>query len=69
MRKSLTVVAFLFLEETSWPRDEGSEPPPQRPRSFVANRIATIFPGTAVVPRTTVSHIVSGLRHLNLING
>ncbi|KAL9129156.1 MAG: hypothetical protein Q9175_007372 [Cornicularia normoerica] len=51
------LLAFFFLEETSFRRDEESEPLPQRPSSFTSNRIATFFPGTAVVPRTTVAHM------------
>lgn len=50
-------LAFFCLEETSFQRDEESEPLPQRPTSFVSNRIATFFPGTAVVPRTTSAHM------------
>ena len=55
----LTFTVFLFLEETSFQRDKDSEPLPQRPKTFVSNRIATFFPGTAVVPRTTFAHVVS----------
>ena len=55
----LTFTVFLFLEETSFQRDKDSEPFPQRPKFFVTNRIATFFPGTAVVPRTTFAHVVS----------
>ena len=50
--------AFLFLEETGFARDAKSEPLPQRPSSFMSNRVATFFPGTAVVHQTTGSHIV-----------
>lgn len=57
----LISAAFFFLEETGFRRDEESEPLPQRPSSFMSNRIATFFPGTAVVPRTTVAHVVSPL--------
>lgn len=52
-------LAFFFLEETAFRRNEESEPLPQRPSSFMSNRIATFFPGTAVVPRTTVAHIAN----------
>ena len=54
----LIFIAFCFLEETGFARDKESEPFPQRPNSFLSNRIATFFPGTAVVPRPTVAHIV-----------
>ncbi|KAM0804772.1 putative polyamine transporter [Usnea florida] len=50
-------LVFLFLEETSFQRDKASEPFPPRPKFFVTNRIATFFPGTAVVPRTTFAHV------------
>ena len=53
------IIAFFFLEETGFPRDKTSEPLPQRQSSFMSNRTATFFPGTAVVHRTTVANIVS----------
>ena len=56
-----TFAAFFLLEETGFRRDEESEPLPQRPSPFISNRIATFFPGTAVVPRTTAAHIVCRL--------
>lgn len=54
----LTFTAFFFLEETGFAREKESVPLPQRPRSFISNRIATFFPGTAVVHRPTVAQIV-----------
>ena len=55
----LTFTVFFFLEETSFQRDKDSEPLPERPKTFVSNRIATFFPGTALIPRTTFAHVVS----------
>ena len=54
----LISIAFFFLEETGFARDKESEPLPLRPSSFWSYRISTFFPGTAVVTRTTVAHIV-----------
>ena len=64
----LTLTAFFFLEETSFQRDEESEPLPQRPRLFVSNRIATFFPGTAVMPRTTFADVVSRVAKSKLVS-
>ena len=63
----LTLSVFFFLEETSFPRDKDSEPLPQRPKLFVSNRIATFFPGTAVIPRTTFAHLVSRMAISKLV--
>ncbi|MCJ1260092.1 hypothetical protein MMC24_007932 [Lignoscripta atroalba] len=52
------ILSFVFLRETSFERDGKTDFHFDAPKSFIANRIATFFPGTAVVPRTTVSHII-----------
>lgn len=58
LRCLIILSAFFFLEETGFPRDKASKPLPQRPNSFMANRIATFLPGTAVVHRPAVANIV-----------
>ncbi len=56
----LTVcVAFAVLEETSFERGETLGLRPQLNGSYLARRVALFLPGTAVVPRTTVGHMVS----------
>lgn len=62
-----SISVFLFLEETGYERSNGKSVPihayPTKSDSFVANRIATFFPGNRVVPETTptLSQIVSQL--------
>ena len=51
------VLVLLFLEETSF-RRYGGPISPTTPHSFIANRIATFFPGTEVVPPTNLSELV-----------
>ncbi len=51
------VLVFLFLEETGFSRDGGSAYP-VRPKSFMANRIATFLLGTKVVPVIGRSELV-----------
>ena len=52
------VLVLLFLEETSYGRHGGSVRS-TIPNSFIANRIATFFLGTEVVPSTKSSELVS----------
>jgi hypothetical protein len=40
-------IAFLFLEETGFTREDGKVYP-LRPSGFIQNRVATYFPGTRV---------------------
>ena len=51
------IMVFLFLEETGFDRD-GQGRYPVKPEGFLASRIATFFPGTKVVPRTTLAETV-----------
>lgn len=51
------VLVFLFLEETGFSRDEESAYP-ERPKPFVANRVATFFLGTKVVPAVNRSELL-----------
>ena len=60
------VLVLLFLEETGFNRDGGSEYP-ARPSSFMANRTATFFLGTEVVPAMNRSEIVRYYRLLNFL--
>ena len=55
------VLVFLFVEETGFAREEDVMPYPERPRGFLANRVATFFPGTRVVPRISARKLVNGL--------
>lgn len=65
-----SILVFFFLEETGYERSNGKSMPshayPAKSDSFVANRIATFFPGNRVVPETTptLSQIVSQLNLL-----
>ena len=54
------VLVFLYVEETGFAREEGAVPYPERPRAFLANRAATFFPGTKVVPRISGATLVNG---------
>ncbi|KAJ5818912.1 hypothetical protein N7474_004503 [Penicillium riverlandense] len=47
---AMAVLIFLFLEETGFSRD--GKLYPSRPEPWFQNRIATFFPGTAVVPQS-----------------
>lgn len=51
------VLVFFFLEETGFNRD-GESAYPTRPKPFTANRIATFFLGTKIVPAVTRSELV-----------
>ena len=52
------ILIFIFMEETGFERD-GKAQYPHQPEQFVANRIATLFPGNKVVPTSTFSESVS----------
>ncbi|KAH8700696.1 major facilitator superfamily domain-containing protein [Talaromyces proteolyticus] len=43
----IMILVFVFVEETTFTRNNGRKYPPQ-PTNFFQNRIATYFPGTAV---------------------
>ncbi|QGA20788.1 hypothetical protein EYB26_008496 [Talaromyces marneffei] len=43
----VVLLAFLFLEETGFTREDGKVYP-RRPSGFIQNRVATYFPGTSV---------------------
>lgn len=60
------VLVLLFLEETGFNRDGGSAYP-ARPSSFMANRIATFFLGTKVVPAMNRSELVRYHRLLSFL--
>ena len=51
------LMCFFFLEESGYDR-EGTGRYPVQPDSFLSNRIATFFPGNAVVPHTSLSDTV-----------
>ena len=46
---AIIVLIFVFLEETGFSRD-GKTSYPRQPRLWLANRVATFFPGHKVVP-------------------
>ena len=48
---------FLFLHETSWQREAGAPNVPA-PEGFIANRIATFFPGSKLTPKSTLRETV-----------
>lgn len=50
------ICMFCFLHETGYERD-GGEPYPEKPKSFLANRLATFLPGSRVVPKQSFSHV------------
>lgn len=52
------IMCFFFLEESGFDR-EGNGRYPIQPESFLANRVATFFPGNKVVPHTTLADTVS----------
>lgn len=52
------ILAFFFLEETGFTRSQLRVYPAQ-PQSFMANRMATFFCGTKVVPPISGSELVS----------
>lgn len=52
-------LVFCFLEETSFSSDPSARSFPERPESFLKNRIGTLLPGNKVVPSTTVTRVVS----------
>lgn len=56
------IVGFLFLHETAWDREPGADHSRAPPESFVANRIATFFPGTKVAPYISFLDTVRNLR-------
>lgn len=57
LQGSALVFVLLFLEETGFSRDGGSAHP-TGPESFIANRIATFFLGTKIVPAISRSNLV-----------
>lgn len=57
LQGAASVLVFLFLEETGYNRD-GGPIYPKRPKSFMANRIATFFFGTKVVPTMSYTEVV-----------
>lgn len=52
-------LVFCFLEETSFSRGPSARSFPQRPESFLINRIGTLLRSNKVVPSTTVTGVVS----------
>jgi len=62
------ILFFIFMHETWWNRNPGAKNP-EPPKSFLANRIATFFPGTRVTPRTSFSQFVRSIRVIIRIKG
>jgi MFS family permease len=54
-------LVFLFAEETTFDRQRG-KPPAERPHGFARSRVATFFPGTAVVAVPSGADIVGSVR-------
>lgn len=57
------VAFFLFMHDTTWDRSANSGSAvealnPPKPDGFLANRIATFFPGTKITPRLSISQFV-----------
>ena len=52
------VLFFVFMQDTTWNREEGAvnTPPPE---GWLASRVATFLPGTAIMPKVPVKQIVS----------
>lgn len=57
LQGSVLILAFCFLEETGFTRDQ-RRTYPAKPQPFVANRVATFFCGTKVVPSISLSALV-----------
>jgi MFS family permease len=55
------VVCFVFLQETAWDRAPGAKNSYHPPTSFLANRIATFFPGTKAAPYASFAETVSNI--------
>ena len=53
------ILVFFFLKETGFTRGDVAVRYPDRPQSFVPDRIATFLPGTKVVPRISGADFVS----------
>lgn len=51
------LLAFLFLEETGYHRN-GGKLWPQKPRSWIQDRLATFFPGSKVMPSISLYELV-----------
>jgi MFS family permease len=61
------VVCFIFLHETAWDRSTGIGAEAENksvPEGFVANRIATFFPGTRLAPYSSWRDVVRIVLHL-----
>jgi len=57
LQGSVLILAFFFLEETGFARDQ-RRIYPLKPQSFIANRMVTFFCGTKVVPPISGSELV-----------
>ena len=74
---AIAMLAFLFLEETGWPRDnEEQGEVPHKPRSWVRNRKDTFFPGHRILHDKTArrrtspfTSILIGICPLSLLSG
>lgn len=68
------VLVFLFLEDTTYPRD-GSTRTKETPHSWLSNRCATSFPGHRVVYRNADAYhgpfdsIIIGLQPVTIMSG
>jgi len=54
-----TIMCFFFLHETAWDRTPGADNSKAAPESFVANRVATLLPGTKVTQEIEFKELVS----------
>lgn len=52
------LTCFLFLHETTWDRTPGAKNPDPAPKGFIANRVASFFPGTQVTPHASFVDIL-----------
>ena len=56
----IILLSFFLLDETYYDRTPNQGVSPRRwPKSFVANRLATFFCGSKVLPNTTMTEVVS----------
>lgn len=60
------VLVFLFLEETSWSREDGAENLALGDMWF-RRKVKTFFPGSQVVPRASRREMVSHELHLHTL--
>ena len=61
-----TIAVLLLAEETGYDRqyDTANVNVPQRPQRYIANRVATFFPGTAIIAKPSAAEFVSSAKFL-----